>query len=150
SSSNTITLTGTNQSTLGAVSTNGNGNTNSTNTIYVGVKQSGSSNTTPNTRDTNANGLSIATLSANEGAVLSNEGYRDNVKSGNQNIVVVESGKLTVSGNPNGSSKTSIQASKNAQNFITANNGASITGDIISSNHGRNNIYIKGTLGTAS
>ncbi|RDU68124.1 hypothetical protein CQA62_06665, partial [Helicobacter cholecystus] len=33
---------------------------------------------------------------------------------------------------------------------ITANNGASITGDIISSNHGRNNIYIKGTLGTAS
>ncbi|RDU65922.1 hypothetical protein CQA62_06835, partial [Helicobacter cholecystus] len=101
SSSNTITLTGTNQSTLGAVSTNGNGNTNSTNTITA--------NQTTKltlTRLSAANGYKTAgnintiklgdtgTLEITEGGISANSGGKNVIEAGS----ITNTGGISTSG----------------------------------------------------
>ncbi|WP_158653706.1 autotransporter outer membrane beta-barrel domain-containing protein, partial [Helicobacter cholecystus] len=122
--SNTLKITGSMQVNQSISSTGSSSNT-------ITISKASSTSTTP----------AIA-LEIKEGIKANGGSY-----GGGTNTITIEGGMLKVAGNI-----TALNNNYNNQNTntITANNGASITGDIISSNHGRNNIYIKGTLGTAS
>ncbi|WP_305863009.1 autotransporter outer membrane beta-barrel domain-containing protein, partial [Helicobacter cholecystus] len=122
--SNTLKITGSMQVNQSISSTGSSSNT-------ITISKASSTSTTP----------AIA-LEIKEGIKANGGSY-----GGGTNTITIEGGMLKVAGNI-----TALNNNYNNQNTntITANNGASITGDIISSNKGKNSIYIKGTLGTAS